>query len=345
MRLFAVVFLFACFQYANAQLVNIPDPAFRTYLKSLSALNSCWVGDQLNVQCAGVGTVRTLRPPFRSGVIQLSGIQYFTNLDTLSINQLYNVFELPNLPAQLRYLDCSGNPMPLLPQLPPTLQTLLIEGCGMADLPPLPRGLRYLNCNYNTNLNFPPVLPDSLRLLSIFNNQIKSLPALPSQLRTLVVGFNQMTTLPALPSHLEVLSLNNTPIQCLPRLPETLRQLVVANTQVTCLPNRPATLTTVDVSLPVCNSPCRIVTSLDDLPVSTVRVWHKAGLHVDNWPQNTPAEGWQIRIYNVAGQFVAPITLTGATRYALELQQGFYLYQIVDKMGRIGGQGNFWISE
>lgn len=317
----------------QAQLVTIPDGNFRTYLQGLPALRNCWVGTQLNTQCAGVSQVRTLKFPLFSNIIQLNGVQHFTNLDSLDASFLFNLFELPPLPARLIYLNCSRNPLPLLPQLPATLQTLMVEGCGMADLPPLPRGLRVLNCSFNPNLTFPPVLPDSLRELSMINNQVAKLPPLPSRLRTFYMSFNQLASLPALPSTLTTLIINDNPIRCLPRLPASLRTISVARTNINCLPNIPTGLVQMDgTNYGICatGSPCAVSATHDADNGGVLKVWYTTdGLRVASagLSGTTPL---RIRIFNVWGQLMTQSTLpsVGDSVLPLALPLGVYVYTL-----------------
>jgi hypothetical protein len=338
-RFFALLCLFP--SIAPAQLVNIPDANLRTYLQGLPALRNCWVGNQLNTQCAGVGQVRTLKFPLFSNIIQLNGVQHFNNLDSLDASFLFNLFELPPLPARLVYLNCSRNPLPLLPQLPASLQTLMVEGCGMADLPPLPRGLRVLNCSFNPNLSFPPVLPDSLRELSMINNQVSKLPPLPARLRTFYVGFNQLSSLSALPNTLTTLIINDNPIRCLPRLPASMRTISVARTNVNCLPNIPAGLAQIDgTNYGVCSTGSSCLSSATHEVDSggQMKVWYTTdGLRITAVGMNGAAL-LRIRVFNAWGQLMTQSALpaNGDSTLPLALPPGVYVYSVQQEaLGRL----------
>lgn len=68
---------------------------------------------------------------------------------------------LPELPADLKILNCSNTPISQLPNLPAGLKTLVCSNTLIHKLPILPDGLRYLDCS-GTFLTEMPELPRSL---------------------------------------------------------------------------------------------------------------------------------------------------------------------------------------
>ncbi|MFT3911097.1 MAG: hypothetical protein QM737_16880 [Ferruginibacter sp.] len=195
----------------------------------------------------------------------LGGIQYFDNLrkldcsynaldglglgslpaslDTLYCNnQLYDglfhwttLLDLVNLPAGLKYLDCSNN--------------------GIYSITSLPPALEYLNCSNNYfHTSTGAIIPS-----------LQSIDALPPGLKFLKADGNLLTSLPQLPATLQYLSAkdnmfywddgifiyNNLGISCLPTLPASMQQLYISGNNVTCKPNDVPGMTS-DMVLPLC---------------------------------------------------------------------------------------------
>ena len=133
--------------------------------------------------------------------------------------------ELP-LPPQLMVasLDCSGNKLTELPELPDSLTELICYQNQLTTLPDLPVSLTVLYCNYN-ELTALPELPANLTYLSCVFNQLATLPELPASLAELFCGSNQLTTLPELPTSLTALICYNNQLTTLPVLPNSLIEL------------------------------------------------------------------------------------------------------------------------
>lgn len=91
----------------------------------------------------------------------LGGLDQLQQLEFLNCANL-GLSRLPDLPARLRYLDCSNNHLTELPKR-------------------WPRFLMYLNCSDNriTQIDW---LPDYLETLNVANNQLRGLPLLPEPL-------------------------------------------------------------------------------------------------------------------------------------------------------------------
>ena len=216
---------------ANAQYVTIPDANFAQYLTT--NFPSCMNNGKLDTVCSA-----TLKVPYinieSSGITDLTGIQYFKNLDSLNCgdNSLTNLSPLPN---SLIFLQCYNNTQ--IKSLPEVLPPFLVYfGCAynvFTSMPVLPTSLKYLFCDYN-GLTSLPTLPDSLLYLSCSNNNLSSLPILPATLISLYCRINS--------------------INCLPPLNAKLKQLWSVGNHITCVPNIPDTLTFEDVTYPVCNN-------------------------------------------------------------------------------------------
>ena len=201
----------------------------------------------METTCAGITSATFLDVSWRN-IANLSGIEYFTSLQTLYCyyNQLTS---LPALPASLQTLVCNDN---LLGAYLPTIT--------------LPASLQQLDCSAN-QLTSLPALPASLTLLVCANNQLTNLPALPASLQVFWCSSNQLTSLPALPASLQELQCYSNLLGAyLPTitLPASLQFLYCDNNQLTSLPTLPANL----VAL-YCNN--NQLTSLPTLPVGDLR--------------------------------------------------------------------------
>ncbi|HGY2264805.1 hypothetical protein [Morganella morganii] len=128
---------------------------------------------------------------------------------------------LPELPAGLQTLLCSGNQLVHLPVLPAGLQTLWCGRNRLTCLPVLPAGLQELGCKNNHLTRLPP-LPAGLQELWCGHNWLTCLPVLPAGLQKLVCDHNHLTSLPTLPAGLDLLMCN---LNRLTRRPENITAL------------------------------------------------------------------------------------------------------------------------
>ena len=102
---------------------------------------------------------------------------YFPNsLKRITINEsegrepnvLTPMYNLPDLPNELLYLECTR--------------------CGLNNIPPLPQTLKFLDCSYNKSISRIPELPIGLIVLRYDNTSITQLPELPEGLIDLSFG-------------------------------------------------------------------------------------------------------------------------------------------------------------
>jgi Leucine-rich repeat (LRR) protein len=243
--------------FSSAQLVHIPDSAFRVYLNQ--NFGACMVGDSIDSSCPAVLAAKYIDVSSR-GISNLSGIEVFVNDTLLNCNQnqltfipdlssslielhcTYNqLTSLPNLPMSLTYLECSNNQLTSLPNLPMSLAYLNCFDNQITFLPILPASLTYLNCNKN-QLTSLPSLPTSLNNLTCGQNQLTYLPSLPNSLNNLNCGYNQLTSLPVLPTSLTSLGCRVNQLTSLPTLPSSLNILVCSTNQLAFLPTLPTSL-------------------------------------------------------------------------------------------------------
>ncbi len=242
---------------AKAQYVTIPDASFVTYLQA--EFPTCMSGNQMDTTCAGIVN-ETFVDVSNFNIFDLTGIEYFDNLDTLysTFNQLTS---LPNLPNSILYLDCSDNSLTSLPTLPSSLIELNCSNNQLTNLPSLPNNLSYFECSTNSLVNLPtlpnslkylfcnynqltslPSLPNNLLSLGCSTNLLVNLPTLPDSLQSLSCGPNQLTSLPSLPNNLLTLSCSVNSLVNLPTLPNSLQSLDCDNNQLTSLPSLPTSL-------------------------------------------------------------------------------------------------------
>lgn len=140
-------------------------------------------------------------------------------------------------------LNCSGNELETLPELPETIAELICSFNEIKNLPRLPKSLKILDCCHN-HLETLPDLPDTLEELVCDNNELKSLPTLPEYLQDIRVGENySLCSLPELPKNLIGLNCMCIRLHILPNLPDTLEHLVCSYNRLHTLPKLPKTLT------------------------------------------------------------------------------------------------------
>jgi Leucine-rich repeat (LRR) protein len=161
--------------------------------------------------------------------------------------------ELPKLPLGLRVLRCGYNRLTELRELPSYLEELDCNSNGLNDLPDLPFGLRKLNCAAN-RLTDLPLLPKHLEELGCAENQLTMLPSLPMTLKLVWVDGNSLTCLPRLPENVGYLSCGRNQITCLPKLGTEVYFLNLDNNPLTCLANKIALMEDTQLNLPICGT-------------------------------------------------------------------------------------------
>ena len=229
-------FLFC--HHASAQYVTIPDTAFVNWLKG-NGYVSCFNGNQLDTTCSTVLSAHGVNC-FALPIHDLTGIQYFKNLDTLDCSN-DSLYFIPQLPVALIFFNCAINNLNSLPVLPATLVTLKCDHNPLHSLPALSANLSDIECSFDLLISLPS-LPASLNSLYCVYNQITSLPVLPSNLKSLICDYNLLTNLPTLPATLTWLECGTNQITSLPALPPALFVLQCNNNRLTSLPALPATL-------------------------------------------------------------------------------------------------------
>ena len=213
---------------------TIPDPAFAAKLQVLvpNAMN----GNVLDENHPNVTSLTSMAVQY-SSISNLDGVQFFTGLTTLNCsgNQLGT---LPDLPSSMTTLRCESNQLASLPPLPSALTSLYCRSNQISSLPALPNTLTYLDCGSN-QLSSLPTLPNTLSQLDCGNNQLNSLPTLPNSLFSLVCSNNELTNLPTLPTSLSTLYCRSNQLTSFPTLPNTLAHFYCDHNQLNSLPVLP----------------------------------------------------------------------------------------------------------
>ncbi|HRH65591.1 MAG TPA: T9SS type A sorting domain-containing protein [Bacteroidia bacterium] len=245
----------------QAQFVTIPDSAFRGWMIN-HGLAACLTGNQLDTTCSSVAAL-TYMDCSNKQILDLTGIEFFRNLDTLicnnnsidtlpvlpehldylncATNNYLYAFTLP-LPTGLKYLDCSNNQLGVLPVLPDSISTLICINDALTSITNFPAMLIGLNCS-NNSLASLPVFPSGLTYLDCSTNSLQQIPPLPSLLDQLYCKYNNLTSLPMLPSSLTILECSNNPLlNVLPTLPNALNQLICKENGLTSLPPLPLSM-------------------------------------------------------------------------------------------------------
>ena len=262
-KLVSISFLVFFFHDLKAQNVYIPDYYFRDFLTN--NFPGCMSGDSLDTTCPAILNATEIIIN-DVGVTDLTGVQYFTNLQTLVCTETFLEL-LPNLTSTLLHLDVGGNHLTSLPVLPPSLTFLACNAGQLTSIPALPASITYLECSYNLLSTLPvlppalvtlychsnqltalPSLPGTITLLNCSSNLLTFLPTLPSSIGVLNCEGNQLTTLPVLPSSLTYLNCNSNTITSWPVFPNSLTELYCARNQLTTLPTLPNSLLRLDCS-------------------------------------------------------------------------------------------------
>ena len=264
----------------NAQYVTIPDTNFVNWLTT--NYPSCMMGNQMDTTCVEIVNETKINfggePSLPILMPDITGIQYFDNLDTLfCINA--SMTNLSQLPQSLKILDCSYNQLTQLPPLPSGLLILSCYSNLLTQLPTLPNALTDLYCGYNALTSIPPI-PNSLKVIYCYNNNITYLfpntnnlmqlncsnnplngvlPILNNGLYNLYCDNVGATNLPTLPPTLNYLTCNSNPLTSLPVLPNNLWSLYCSTCNLSQLPTLPYYLQNLDCSF-------NQLTSLPNLP-------------------------------------------------------------------------------
>lgn len=233
LRLTVLLFSFVCFTKVGAQYVNIPDTNFVNWLNG-HGYSQCLSGSQLDTTCPAVLTTTKINFLY-APVTDLTGLQYFKNLDTL-LAQNCNITNVPSFPNTITWLWIGNNyHLTNLPALPTSLKRFDCSDDSLTSLPALPASLTDLAFigNYITTI---PTLPPNLVSLSASGNPITVLPSLPSTVKYLYIDHTFISSLPTLPTGLNLLNCDNTHLTSIPTLPTGLQNLSIGGSFLTAIP-------------------------------------------------------------------------------------------------------------
>ena len=284
MKKIATLFLFVLYlQTTKAQFVTIPDANFVVWLQS--NVPGAMTGNQMNTMHPSV-TSKTYIKLYNLNISDLTGIQYFTSLDTLecshnpittmpalsnSVTYLYiflsPLTSLPNLPSSLLHFFVVGSQLTTLPSLPTSLKELRCINNQLTSLPSLPNSLTTLDCKYNLLTTIPP-LPNSLIDLNCPHNQITSLPSLPNAINYFDCSYNNLTTLPNIPNSAITVGCRNNQLTSMPVLPNSLVSLDCSYNQLSNLSSIPNSLVSFDCSHNQLTNLSNLPTTLNNLNCS-----------------------------------------------------------------------------
>lgn len=119
-------------------------------------------------------------------------------------NKIKNLNKLSQNVPNLKYLDCAGNQIESLDNLPEKLIYLNCENCKICNLNNLPITLEILICSCN-KISSLDYLPDSIIELCCAKCEITHLDNLPSSINELSCYSNKITQLFNLPKNLRLI--------------------------------------------------------------------------------------------------------------------------------------------
>lgn len=246
--LFTLLTCIVLSQFTFAQTwVPAPGPNFQQFLSQEYASAVGTPGGIFSIDAShpSVANETKVDIPLGFNVIDLTGIEAFTILDTLLVSN-GDVAILPQLPTTLTILDLNGCEMTSLPALPSGLLILNVRANNLTSLPILPGGLEELITTSNTQLSSLPALPSSLKRLIAVQNNLSAIPTLPASLEWFDCSFNSLlTTLPTIPANVERFECNNNSnITSVPAVPSSIRYFSIQNCDVAALPVLPNELRT-----------------------------------------------------------------------------------------------------
>ena len=320
----------------KSQNVTITDPGFLEYLQF--NYPNCMSGNQMDTTCTSITDVTYIELTplmIQSTINDLFGIEYFDNLDFLSIeNQLIDsIFNLPNsltelsitnsgvtyfdnFPANIEIISVAACPISNIPPLPDSLisfhfqlcpnliqPTIIpvglnsydVTACNILSLPVLPNSLKSLNVSVNPGIVLGS-LPDSLWFFGCTESNFTSLPTLPNNLYRLDCQLNNLTTLPTLPSTLRKLFCAGNPLGVLPVLPDEMYIISASSCQLTTITNFPLVLLSPNGNGGYIDIHNNMLVELPEIPNTTFSL-----LAQDNQLQclpNIPESVYQIQLQN-----------------------------------------------
>jgi uncharacterized repeat protein (TIGR01451 family) len=266
---FIVALLFLSPTISKAQYVTIPNQGFVNFLQY--TFPSCMTGNLMDTTCVQITSATSLTIPQNYNVSNVYGIQFFDNLQSLTVN--YNpVTSLPYLPQNLTTLNAAYCNLTSVTNLPPTLTSIQIQGnSNLTSLPALPQNLNYYIRSSTPLLPIETSLPASLQTYHVQQCNAVNLPALPAGLLDLSIGSNWNINFPILPAGLEKIGISYLSLTSLPSLPSSLLELWADHNNFTSLNSFPPNLDKIYVNY------CPTLTSIQNLPNSLTQLYANNG--------------------------------------------------------------------
>ncbi|MDB5272545.1 MAG: leucine-rich protein [Chitinophagaceae bacterium] len=290
--------------------VYLPDANFRNFLFT-SHPTVLYADMSLNTTAAAA-----LNIPFKcysQNIVDLSGIEYFTNITTLEVKYNPNLQTLP---------DISG-----LTQI----TTLGLDSNGLTALPNLSTltSLQVLSFHHNNVTVLPSVSNlTQLRILFAYSNKLTSLPSLSAlvNLDKLFISDNPITVLPSLSSlvKLTYFSAHRLPLTSLPSFNNCvlLQHLVCTDNQITTVPDITNCTQLQELWMPDCQ-----LTTLPDLSsytlLNTVNV-SNSQLSFEDLIPSTGNPGFNLTDFDFTGQQPGTVnTVSAVMNTAAAINLGF----------------------
>ena len=188
------------------------------------------------------------------GLNNIDGIEYFTNLESLSCKN-NNLTSIPELPNQLETLNLRSNNISNINPLPQSVLDVDLRNNSLVTVPAFPNQIETLKLCFNNFSNIPN-LPDSLRVLYFAYNNLVGLPTLPPKTEQVLCYNNQIEYIELIPESIEIFRIQNNNISILPDIPSGIQTLDVSNNPIICVNNYPSHLEEELIVYPTCVQGC-----------------------------------------------------------------------------------------
>jgi hypothetical protein len=169
-------------RYVKEDIINCQNIRFNT----VGGINILLPSHIVSILFQGTSNIKFLYFP--------NSLRRITINKTEDVKQLTHMYNLPELPRELLYLDC--------------------RNCGLNNIPPLPQTLKLLDCSKNKSISKIPELPGGLMILRCSDTTIRQLPELPEGLIELNFGGggleNPMYLPEKFPINLEILNIGSS---------------------------------------------------------------------------------------------------------------------------------------
>ena len=202
------------------------------------------------------------------GLNNIDGIEYFTNLESLSCKN-NNLTSIPDLPNQLETLNLRSNNISHINPLPQSVIDVDLRNNSLTSVPEFPNQIETLKLCFNNFSNIPN-LPDSLKVLYFAYNNLVGLPILPPLTEQVLCYNNQIEYIEFIPESIEVFRVQNNNISILPDIPSGIQTFDVSSNPIVCVNNYPSHLEEELIAFPSCVDGCLDSTALNFEPTAHI---------------------------------------------------------------------------